>query len=56
MPWFYQLQLKGCSNTLVSKLPGYRSRYGYVGFLKSQDPDTAGIRQVEKYIIIFFLI
>jgi hypothetical protein len=39
------------------KLPGYGNgsgyRYGSAIFLKSQDPDTARIREVQKYIIIF---
>jgi hypothetical protein len=37
-----------------SRLPGYRYGYGSARFLKRQDPDTARIRQVQKYIIIIF--
>jgi hypothetical protein len=38
------------------RLPGYGYGYGYgsARFLKRQDPDTARIRQVQKYIIIIF--
>jgi hypothetical protein len=38
---------------LLAKLPGYENGYGSARFLKTQDPDTERIRQVQKYIIIF---
>ena len=34
-----------------TKLPGYR--YGFARFFKTQDPDTAGKRQVQTNIKIF---